>query len=298
MPFRPRHRSPTLCSAWRTVRGLELHARVSAEPAAGAPPLVLVHGLGVSSRYLMPVARRLAADFAVVAPDLPGHGRSDAPPRALGVPELADALLAWMDAVGLARPALLGNSLGCQVLIDLAARRPERVGPLVLVGPTIDRHHRTLPAQLARLVATGLFERPSLLPLLLLDYGRMLRRVPGEVRAAFDDRPEEKAPRVRAPALVVRGAHDLLATPRWARELATLLGSDAVRVVPGAGHALNFSAPDALAAIVREELLGAGSDDGGARAQPRARSSSSSISAERSASSCSASESSATRVIS
>ena len=293
-PSRRADRRPPLRSVWTPVRGLDVHARVATSPPPGAPPLVLVHGFGVSSRYMLPVARRLAADFAVVAPDLPGHGRSEAPPRALRVPELADALLAWMDAVGLERPALLGNSLGCQVLIDLAARRPDRVGPLVLVGPTVDRFHRTLLDQFGRLVVTGLFERPSLLPILLLDYARMLPRVAGELRAALDDRPEDKAPRVRAPSLIVRGTHDRLTTRRWVLELASLLRSDAVRVVPGAGHALNYSAPDALAALVREFLPGAPAP----RRQPRVRSSRTSMSSERSAISCSASDSSARRVTS
>jgi pimeloyl-ACP methyl ester carboxylesterase len=291
MPIRHPDPSP-LGSRWTTVGGLRLHARVS-ESRPGARPLVLVHGFGVSSRYMVPVARRLADDFAVFAPDLPGHGRSDAPPRALRVSELADALLAWMDATGLERPALLGNSLGCQVLIDLAARRPERVGPLVLVGPTVDCRHRSFPAQLARLVLTGPFERPSLLPILLLDYLRMLPRLVGELRAALDDRPEDKAPQVRAPSLVVRGAHDLLTTPGWVLELAARLRSDAVRAVPGAGHALNFSAPDALAGLVRDFLRAPVP-----RRQPRERSSSRSISTARRPSSSSSAESSPRRVIS
>jgi pimeloyl-ACP methyl ester carboxylesterase len=290
---RSRH-APTLRSAWTTVGGLELHARVSAGPPRGRPPLVLVHGMGVSSRYLIPLARRLSTDFAVLAPDLPGHGRSDAPARALTVPEQADALLAWMDRVGLARPALLGNSMGCQVLIDLAARRPERVGPLVLVGPTVDCHHRTFAAQLVRLVMTGLFERPSLVPILALDYARMLRRLPGEIRAALDDRPEAKAPHVRARSLLIRGAHDLLTSPRWILELAARLRSEAVRTVPGVGHAVHYSRPDATAALVREFLLGAGRP----AAQPRVRSSRTSMRTASSASSWSVSESSPRGVIS
>ena len=254
---RRRKREGRLRAVWTTAGGLRLHARRSATAPRGPPPLVLVHGFGVSSRYMVPLAERLAAELDVWAPDLPGHGRSQAPARALTVPELADALLAWMDAVGLQRPALLGNSMGCQVLIDLAARRPDRVGPLVLVGPTVDRFHRSVPGQAVRLVATGLFERKSILGVLALDYARMLPRIPGELRAAMDDRPEAKAPRVRARSIVVRGEHDLLTTMPWVTELAARLRSDAVHVVPWWGHALNYSAPDALARIVRAFLSAA-----------------------------------------
>jgi pimeloyl-ACP methyl ester carboxylesterase len=263
-------RDGRLRAAWAVAGGLRLHARRSAAAPAGAPPLVLVHGFGVSGRYMVPLAERLAGELDVWVPDLPGHGRSEAPPRALTVPELAGALLAWMDAVGLERPALLGNSMGCQVLIDLAARRPDRVGPLVLVGPTVDRFHRSVAAQALRLVTTGLFERPSILGVLALDYARMLPRIAGELRAAMDDRPEAKARRVRARSVVVRGEHDLLTTMPWVTGLAARLRSEAVHVVPWWGHALNYSAPDALAPLVRAFLADAGVATG-PRERPRVR---------------------------
>ena len=91
-----------LRSVWTRVGALQVHARVGGG-AAGAKPVVLVHGLGVSSRYMMPIAAELADEFAVYAVDLPGHGPSDRPPRTLDVPALAAALEQWMDAAGLAR---------------------------------------------------------------------------------------------------------------------------------------------------------------------------------------------------
>jgi len=278
---------------WRLVGGLRLHARV-ADAAADAPPVVLVHGLGVSGRYFVPAARALAADHAVWVPDLPGHGRSEAPPRAQRVPEMAATLLAWMDAVGLARPALVGNSLGAQAVLHLAARHPERAGPRVLVGSTVDSRDRTFGAQLARLALTGLFERAGLVPILARDYARMLPRILGEARAALDDAPEANAPLVRSPSLIVRGAHDRLTTRAWVAELAAILRGETVREVPGVGHAVHFSVPERFAAIVRDFLRAAATADG----QPRSRSSSSSMSTASSPSSCSASESSPRRVIS
>jgi Alpha/beta hydrolase family len=67
-----------LRSVWYNVDGLRMHARVSEGPAQPGPnPVILLHGLGVSSTYFLPAAERLASRFAVFAPDLPGHGRSD-----------------------------------------------------------------------------------------------------------------------------------------------------------------------------------------------------------------------------
>src|SRR5258706_1300583 len=99
----PAFTSDTLLeSRWARVVELRMHALVGRRGNDGAP-VVFVHGLGVSSRYMIPTIRLLAADYAVYAPDLPGHGRSEKPLRARTIPELADALMWWMDAEGLAR---------------------------------------------------------------------------------------------------------------------------------------------------------------------------------------------------
>ena len=140
-------------SRWTRVHGRVVHARV-ADAAAGTP-IVLVHGLGVSSAYLVPTALALASDHPVYAPDLPGFGRSEASSRTLDVMQLARELLAWMDAMGLERRLLLGNSLGCQVIVALTVAAPQRVAGLVLAGPTDGRppvaHVRTAgPALVAR----------------------------------------------------------------------------------------------------------------------------------------------------
>src|SRR4051794_20789095 len=99
-------------SRWTTVDGLRMHAKVS---PAGAADVVLLHGLGVGGAYLMPTAERLAPHFRVHVPDLPGFGSSDRPDHALSVPELADALVRWLDAAGLQGVHVVANSMGCQV---------------------------------------------------------------------------------------------------------------------------------------------------------------------------------------
>ena len=72
--------------------------------------MVLVHGLGVSSRYMLPTLALLAPRARVFAPDLPGFGHSTKPPHTLSLAELADSLADWMSATGLDRAVLLGNS--------------------------------------------------------------------------------------------------------------------------------------------------------------------------------------------
>jgi 2-hydroxy-6-oxonona-2,4-dienedioate hydrolase len=235
------------------VDGLRLHARVADD--ADGPDIVLVHGISVSSRYMVPVAHELAAWARVYAVDLPGFGQSDKPPRALDVPELAHALRRWLDAARLERPAFLANSFGCQVVVELAAGNPERASHLILVGPTIDRHARTPADQIARWALTALRDPFPLHLIVLRDTAASgIRRTWRTFRHALRDGVERKLPSIETPTLVVRGERDPLAPERWCEEVAALLPQGRLAVVPGAAHALNWSRPRELDGLVREFL--------------------------------------------
>ena len=250
-------------SRWFVGDGRRLHVRVSVDSVpAGALAVVLVHGLGVASTYMVPTAVRLAREYQVFVPDLPGFGHSDKPPRALDIPELADVLIAWMDTAGLERVALVGNSLGCQIIVDAAIRYQARVERLVLQGPTMDRHARTLRQQLGRGLLDVLREHPSQPLVQTRDYAKFgLRRSLRTFRFAARDRIEDKLPLVQQPALVVRGERDPIVSQRWAEEVTHLLPGGRLVVIPGAPHTLNYSTPRAFVRVLRPFLEGAGSDE-------------------------------------
>lgn len=214
--------------------------------------MVLVHGLVVSSRYMVPTAERLAAYRRVFAPDLPGFGKSEKPARTLRVAELSDYLSAWMEELGLEHVALVGNSMGCQVIADLVARHPERVECAVLQGPTMDPRGRTVLRQAGRFLLDAPRESsPSLLPIELLDYlSAGTRRAWRTFRYALDDRIEEKLPKMRVPTLVVRGSRDLIVPQRWAEEAAELLPIGRLAVIPGAAHTANYGWAAEFARVV------------------------------------------------
>jgi pimeloyl-ACP methyl ester carboxylesterase len=215
--------------------------------------VVLVHGLGVSSRYFVPLARRLEARNAVLAPDLPGHGRSATPPRALDIPPLADALGEWLDVAGMPAATLVGNSLGCQIAVDLAVRAPARVLRLVLVGPSMDPGAPSLARQAVRLGQDALREPIGLVLSATRDYLRMgPRRVLATARFGLADPLVGKLDRVGQPALVLRGGRDPIVSQGWAEEVARRLPGGRLVVLPRAPHAAHWDEPGAVARLVEE----------------------------------------------
>lgn len=235
-----------------SVAGMAMAARASTLPTPpGATPAVCVHGLAITGRYMLPLARRLAEGRRTWVPDLPGYGLSPAPrTRRFDVAGLAEALAAWMDATATGPAVLVGNSMGCQVAARVAAERPDLARALVLLGPTVDPRARTAPRQLARLVVDSAGEPPALVALELFDTLQTgVGRAVDLARSALADRIEDALPRVRCPALVVRGARDALVPRRWAEDAAALLPRGTFVEVPGP-HVVNWvRAADGAAAI-------------------------------------------------
>ena len=249
-----------LQSRWDRVGGHTLHSRVSvAPPLHSAPPIVLVHGLGISSLYMVPTAIHLAPRYRVLAPDLPGFGKSSKPDEVLSISALADALAAWMEVLDLQRVVLVGNSLGCQIIAHFATRYDHHIHAAVLAGPTMDRHGRTAGQQLGRWLVDWTQEPPSLAAAHVRDYVRAgFGRVWKTFRYALHDLVEQKLPALSAPTLVVRGARDPIVPQKWAKEVTASLPAGELRVIPEAPHVVNYTTPLEFTRVIEEFLRSLG----------------------------------------
>ena len=242
---------PSLRHRRAVVDGWPIHY-VASEASTG-PVVVLVHGVGLSYRYLMPYAARLVPRFRVYAPDLPGFGMSHKPDRILSLAELSDWLARWMRAVGVAPAAVFGQSVGCQVVVNLAVRHPDVPTRAVLQSPTVDPAAATWPRQVWRWVRNRAGERQTKGQLVSADYRECgPRRMFASIDDAIHhDHVERKLPRVRCPTLVVRGTMDPIVPQRWAEAATRLLPDGPLIVLPGVPHTANEEAPLELMRVTR-----------------------------------------------
>ncbi|WP_284049435.1 alpha/beta fold hydrolase [Streptomyces sp. YS415] len=222
--------------------------------------VVMVHGLGLSGRYFIPLARLLAAaGCTVLVPDLPGNVRSRrAVRRALDVEESVEALLRWRTAAAIGPCVLVANSVGCQVTAAFAAEHPRLVERMVLIGPALDVTALSPVRQLLRLLADVPKEPLSLLAVAAADYLLTgAARFVAEFHYARQDASgpfEARLRRIEAPTLVLRGSHDRVAPQCWAERVTADLPHGRLAVVPGAAHAVHFSRPDATARRILQFL--------------------------------------------
>lgn len=102
----------------------------------GGEPLLVLHGFGGSARAMTPLVSSLARDFRVIAPDLIGHGRSDAPRTAAAYAwdAVTRGLVHLLDGLGVASVRVVGFSLGGRIALQLAARFPAHVRAVATIG--------------------------------------------------------------------------------------------------------------------------------------------------------------------
>jgi 3-oxoadipate enol-lactonase len=212
--------------------------RIQQAGAVAAPVLVLLHGSGRAGRMWDPALAGLSADWHVLAPDLPGFGRSEGPFTVAG----AARAVCGMIAVQTSPVHLCGMSLGGVVAVRAAAQLGAQVASLVVTGtPVLPR--RDLPAALRR------FRRlpAPLLPLFSDVTGRaywlrMLDELEHtDLRGCL--------PQVTAPALVVCGSRDWRAMPA-ACELAGGLPGGRLWIAPHQGHTWPSASPELFSKVV------------------------------------------------
>src|SRR5881398_2975847 len=118
-----------------TVNGIDTYVATGGrEFDKSQPTIVLLHGAGFDHSTWALHSRWFAHHgYGVLAPDLPGHGRSIGPPLS-AIADMADWTAALIDAAGAAKARLVGHSMGSLIALETAARHPTKVTALSLIG--------------------------------------------------------------------------------------------------------------------------------------------------------------------
>jgi pimeloyl-ACP methyl ester carboxylesterase len=232
------------------IDGLAFRA-VSSVAASATETYVLVHGIGMSHRYLARLHRRLALAGTVHSVDLPGFGGLPKPSTELTVPAMAAALARALDRLDVGRAVLIGHSMGAQWVAELALQRPDLVSHVVVIGPVVDDRHRTAVAQSTALAVDTLGEPLGGNLTVFTDYLRCGPRwYLKQLREMLRYRLEDRVPLLEVPVLVIRGEHDPIAGLVWTRRLRDRARDGALVMIPGRRHLAQHTAPAAVAGAV------------------------------------------------
>jgi pimeloyl-ACP methyl ester carboxylesterase len=255
------------------------HGLAYLEAGESGPAVVLIHGWGAFKELWWSTLRALGRDHRCFAIDVPGHGESPIG-RAGSIHDLADAVAAFCDDLGLREVALMGHSMGGSVACELALRRPDLVRRLILVDPAVDAHLMPLFAKAYLLPLNGW----TLFRLMLLgarisspigarvphEHGGgwvrpWLRR--GAYLAGFEPEPLHRLYRslfatqagetlrsIMAPTLVISGQLDSVVPPRHSRRVAATIPGARYVEIPGALHNPMDERPQAFQRAVRAFL--------------------------------------------
>lgn len=247
------------------------------EAGSGAP-LVLLHGVGLDAAMWLPVVERMAKRHRVIAPDLPGHGGSPAPPADATLSFYADRVAALLRHLGVERTGVAGFSMGAMVAQRLALDHASSVSRLALVCAVHDRPPEAKLAVRTRALATAIRGVAPSVPAALERWftpsfaakrpdvveavrTTLLGNDPiGYLRsyAIFAQADEELAKdvgRIDVPTLIVAAEEDSGSTPQMAHALRAGIRDSRVVVVPGVRHLLPLEAPDRLARLLDDFFL-------------------------------------------
>lgn len=241
-------------------------------------PLLLLHGYPLSRRLWVPQLDGLAGAARLIAPDLRGHGDSEAPAGPYTVAQLADDAAALLDLLGVTEPVVVGGlSMGGYVALAFQRRYPQRVAGLILAATRAgadspeaqanrDKAAATaqekgnaaiVDAMLPKMLAPRTYtEQPSI----VAEARAIMASAPvaGIVGtlAAMKTRPDAtpQLPEISQPVLVLHGADDVLIPPSEAEASARALPNARLVLIPNAGHLLNLEQPAAFNAEVRTFL--------------------------------------------
>jgi pimeloyl-ACP methyl ester carboxylesterase len=256
-----------------SVNGIETFVATGGrEFDTSLPAVVFLHGAGFDHTTWALHSRWFAHHgFGVLAPDLPGHGRSAGAPLPT-IADMADWTASLLDAAGVSKAHLIGHSMGSLIALETAARHPARVSALSLIGTAATM---TVGPDLLKAAEANDHDAVDMVSIWGLGYQAELggslapglwmhsgaQRVLEQCRPGvlFNDLSAcnayqnalAAAATITVPATLILGERDMMTPARTGKALAAALPKARTVVLPGAGHMMMVERPDELLAALQ-----------------------------------------------
>jgi len=248
------------------VNGKQAYAYTGGKPFdTQLPSVIFVHGAQCDHSVWILQSRYLAHHgYGVLALDLPGHGRSEAPALA-SVGELADWVTAVQDAAGVKQAAIVGHSMGSLIALECAARRPDRVAKIALLATAYPmkvsaelldatKSNEPLAQDMVNIWSHSAYAHYPNNPgpgfwIIGENLRLMQRQKPGVMHVDFTACNAyagggEAAAGVRCPALLLLARRDSMTPVRAAQDFAKSIKGAQTVVIDGSGHNMMGEKPD------------------------------------------------------
>ncbi|QOR70003.1 alpha/beta fold hydrolase [Ruania alkalisoli] len=238
----------------RVMRYQDARIRVRELTGTGGPTFVLVHGIGVSSRYFEPLAFALHHAGDVLLVDLPGFGGLPHPRRPLSIAGFAETVRAALAAEEITDAVLIGHSMGAQVVVEMLSREAS-YRSAVLIGPPVNPAEPALWQQAGRLLQSASHESRRMRMVASSSYLRcgpawFTQVLPSMMRYPIATR----LPLIRTRTLLLHGEHDTVVPPTWVETMATLLPHACHVQLSGAAHGVVYEHSDQVAKLTLQHL--------------------------------------------
>lgn len=236
------------------------------------PPMVLLHGLMTKGACWTHLAQALENEYDVIMPDARGHGNSSAPDHGYRYEDLANDVVNFIDALGLANPVLLGHSMGGMTAAVVASQNPTLLRGLVLADPTFltpqrqrevhesdvaDQHRRILNRPKKEYLAEirGRQSRRSQEIIELFAQARFETSIQAfEILTPPNPDYVQLIKAINVPSLLVVGDVEPVVSPEMAADLAGLNQRLEIVQIAEAGHGVPYDQPERFSTVVQTFL--------------------------------------------
>ena len=252
----------------------ELHVADSGEP--DLPPVLCLHSLFIDHTMFDELVAAAAGRFRMIRPDFRGQGASPAATTDIvTMDQCADDILQLLDRLDLPRVHVVAQSMGGDVAVRVAARRPDAVGRLVLIGSSAREEppehlaaFRPIADEVARRgIVDDLLDtttaimfgetcrddpaRADIVARWRAHFGALGTKVAPAIRGVVE-RPSavDLLPRISAPTLVINGGEDQARPPEWSQELVDGIPDAELWTLPNTGHSIILEEPVVVIARV------------------------------------------------